>query len=127
METLPKIQTIEIQLDKTLLEVYEESQVIVHCHIWAITELKARIWPTTYLFPHEGGDPVPLLHAENITYAPYWTILPAYSRSGFTLIFGGLPKNCQSFDLIEVANDGFCPFNISGIKRSQSDVYTVHI
>jgi len=45
---------------------------------------------------------------------------------GFTLIFQGLSKGCQLFDLVEeIPQEG--GFAVRGLLRNSSDVYQVHL
>jgi len=44
----------------------------------------------------------------------------------FTLVFSGLPKNCNSFDLFEDIPEGN-GFYTGTISRNKTDVYSVDI
>jgi hypothetical protein len=85
-----------------------------------------RIWKTTYLIDPASEYKSDLLFAYNISFYPIWDLLPANSSKKFTLVFGGLPKNCRVFDLIEVA-DGNGEFKFKGIIRNKEDIYYVII
>lgn len=102
--------------------VAEENQAIVHC----ICSMDAayRIWPTTYLIEHGTGNRAKLVTAFNVSFYPYWTL--KNSGQKFTLIFEGLSRNCAVFDLKEeIPQEG--GFEVKGIVRNGSDVYTVTI
>jgi hypothetical protein len=128
---LPEVLTLEIP--RELVKIEEEKQVIVHCSLMAIPGSMIRIWPTTYLISQQGGDKIPLAHAENITYAPRWTLFEGAGFFTFTLIFKGLPSECISFDLVEEAhNNNMGPeelqlFTLRDIQRNETDVYHVWI
>jgi hypothetical protein len=103
----------------------EEKQVIVHCSIPCSPGDGVRIWRTTYLITDEKIK-IPLIYWEGITLAPNWTPLYHKGNYQFTLIFGGLPKGCKSFSLVEeiVQAGGFL---VRGIKRNGVDVYRVTV
>jgi hypothetical protein len=89
-------------------------------------EMWIRIWRTTYLTDRNSPHESRLVHAENISYAPQWTSIPAGSHHSFLLIFEGLPKSCSVFDLIErIDQPG--GFAVSGIVRNEADVYRVSL
>jgi hypothetical protein len=104
----------------------EEAQVVVHGYYKATTDLPEfiRIWKTTFLIPHDQYHKSRLLHFENISLFPQWTLVPTGAEYRFTLIFSGLPKGCKVFDLIEeIPQSG--GFEIRDIKRNKTDVYHV--
>ena len=106
----------------TQQEVAEESQTIVHCicHVNALY----RIWPSTFLIEHGTGNRAKLVTAFNISFYPQWTEKRAGQK--FTLVFEGLSRNCVIFDLKEmIPQEG--GFEVHGIVRNSTDVYTVHI
>lgn len=120
-----KIQTdILATVDPVILE---DSCVYVHC-MFPIQSpgMLLRIWRTTFLVDRGSGAKSELLHAENISYAPQWTLLPDAGTFSFLLIFSSLPKTCTLFDLVEEISQpgGFCVRNIS---RNSKDVYRVII
>jgi hypothetical protein len=121
----PVPETLELVSTETLTQVDEESQVVVHCHFMAFPGALVRIWPSTFLWPDGNRSAkVPMVHAENVTYAPVWTQLMSYGVFSFTLLFKGLPKGCTSFDLVEeIEQTG--AFHISDIERNNQDVYHV--
>lgn len=123
---IPAVQIDEELLVKAKVNLQVEKQVIVHVtiqttHSW----WQLRVWPTTYLIPREGGNRSKLLNADNIPFFPQWMhIFGPLHR--FTLIFEGLPKECDVFDLVEeIPQAG--GFEVKGICRNQSDVYHVEI
>ena len=122
----PKKVSIDPELKnaiKTLVE--EESQVIIHLHLNLVWGERIRIWKSTFLRTRNGGEKINLVHADNISFYPDWTIC----RTGetiCTLIFKGLPKDCTVFDLVEeIPEPG--GFYIPNIQRNNSDVYHLEI
>ena len=122
----PKKVTIDPELKnaiKTLVE--EESQVIIHLHLNLVWGERIRIWKSTFLRIHDGGEKIKIIHAENISFYPEWTSCKS-GKTSCTLIFMGLPKNCTVFDLIEeIPEPG--GFYIPNIQRNNSDVYHLEI
>ena len=125
--TLEIITRPEVELDAGLLESLktlhqEENQVIVHVHLRIkYPPSRIRIWPNTYLIPREGGASAKMIQCIGISWAPQWMYI--FEKSCvFTLIFEGLSKDCQVFDLVEdiPLPD---PFEFYGIVRNQTDVY----
>ena len=108
-------------------ELMNDSYVYVHCHFnnrWQ--DMLIRIWKTTFLIDLGSSTRSQLIHTENITYAPQWTLIPDNQPFSFLLIFAGLPKSCQRFDLIEeISEPG--GFFVKNIQRKESDVYHVDI
>ncbi|MCD6067326.1 MAG: hypothetical protein K0S33_2152 [Bacteroidetes bacterium] len=104
-----------------------ESQVIVHGSFkgsYSDFDL-IRIWRTTFLIPHESAHRSRLMHCENITLYPNWTMVSPGEEYRFTLIFSGLPKSCKVFDLIEeIPQAG--GFEIRDIARNKMDVYRLN-
>lgn len=105
--------------------VIEDSYVYVHCYFdnsWE--EALIRIWRTTFLVDHVSGAKSSLVHAENISIAPMWTVIPDNRVHTFILIFSALPKTCKVFDLVEeIPQPG--GFHVRNIQRNESDVYHV--
>lgn len=105
--------------------ILEDSYVYVHCtfdNAWK--DALIRIWKTTFLVDKGSRAKSSLIHAENISIAPLWTIIPDNSVHNFILIFSALPKSCKQFDLIEeIPQPG--GFVIKNIQRNGSDVYHV--
>lgn len=125
--TLVPTVKIDPQLkNEVLAHVQEEKVVIVHCSYDSPIDSGIRIWNTTVLIDKASGDRSTMHHAENISIAPTWTLVPAGRRYRFTLIFAPLPKSCEFFDLFEdIPESG--GFHIQNIKRKKSDVYHVKI
>lgn len=122
--TAPEILIKEKEQEEVATEpmVAEENQTIVHCVCGV--DAAYRIWPTTFLIEHGTGKRVKLVTAFNVTFYPYWTLKNAGQI--FTLIFEGLSRNCIVFDLKEeIPEDG--GFEVKGILRNNSDVYTVDL
>lgn len=125
--TIEIITQPELELDAGLLESLKtlhqaENQVIVHVHL-KINDppLGIRIWPNTLLIPFGGCSPAKMIQCIGISKAPQWMYI--FQKSCvFTLIFEGLSKDCQVFDLIEDIYLPY-PFEFHGIVRNQTDVY----
>jgi len=122
---LPAPKT-DVEVDvETKVDVNQESHVYVHCYVDQMVGA-VRVWKTTYLIDNGSGHRSKLVHAENISYAPQWTLIPGSGRFRFLLIFDALPRACSSFDLFEdIPQAG--GFHIEGILRNKSDVYHVDI
>jgi hypothetical protein len=107
--------------------VLEDSHVYVHCYFNnSNQDMLIRIWKTTFLVDKASGVKTQLMHAENISIAPIWTQVPVKQSYSFLLIFGGLPKSCKNFDLVEeISEPG--GFFIGNISRNQTDVYHVDL
>lgn len=105
----------------------EDSHIYVHCHYKnEYDEMFIRVWRSTFLIDRTSNARAQLIHAENISIAPVWTIIPGKMEYTFLLIFSSLPKDCNVFDLIEdIPQSG--GFHVSGITRNQQDVYHVTI
>ena len=108
-------------------ELMDDSYIYVHCHfenLWQ--DMLIRIWKTTFLIDRSGDSRSQLIHAENISYAPQWTLIPDRQHFIFLLIFSGLPKSCAQFDLLEqIAEAG--GFFVKNISRNETDVYHVDL
>lgn len=102
-----------------------DSYVYVHAHMRETDqEMLVRIWQSTFLIDKGSGNKSTLVHAENITFAPVWTIVPKNFSYTFLLIFHALPKSCTVFDLVEqIPQPG--GFFIPDIARNKSDVYHI--
>ena len=112
---------------ETAVDVLHESHVYVHCYFNNThQDMLIRIWKTTFLVDNASGERSGLVHAENISYAPEWTLIPDKKLFRFLLIFDALPRGCTSFDLIEdIPQSG--GFHIAGILRNKTDVYHVDV
>jgi len=106
-------------------ELLEDAYMYVHCHFENTgDDMLIRIWKTTFLIDRASALRAELIHAENITYAPIWTLVPDRHHFNFLLIFSRLPKSCTYFDLVEeIAQEG--GFFVKDILRNESDVYHV--
>jgi hypothetical protein len=121
----PEVETeVLTSIDPDTLE---DSHVYVHCHFNNTSdEMLIRVWRSTYLIDRSSGARSQLIHAENISFAPQWTLIPKKSEFTFLLIFSALPKDCTVFDLLEdIPQAG--GFFVQGIKRNSQDVYHVNI
>lgn len=108
-------------------ELLNDSYVYVHCNFnnrWK--GMLVRIWKTTYLVDHLSGARSKMIHAENISIAPLWTMVPDQQQYTFLLIFESLPPSCKVFDLLEdIPQAG--AFHVSAVKRNETDVYHVNV
>ena len=129
VEPIPKVKPA---IDDSVLtaiqpSVLEDSHVYVHCsfdNTWK--DALIRIWKTTFLIDKASGSKSSLVHAENISLAPLWTVIPDKRVHNFILVFSALPKTCVLFDLIEeIPQPG--GFVVANIQRNTSDVYHVAI
>jgi hypothetical protein len=104
-----------------------DSYVYVHAHMSETNqEMLVRIWKSTFLIDKDSGNKSALVHAENITFAPVWTIVPQNLSYTFLLIFHALPKSCTVFDLVEqIPQPG--GFFIPDIARNKTDVYHLNL
>jgi hypothetical protein len=114
-------------MTETEVDVLQESHVYVHCYFNnTFQDMLIRIWRTTFLIDNASGSRSQLVHVENISYAPEWTLIPDRKMFHFLLIFEALPKGCLSFNLIEdIPQSG--GFRVENISRNKSDVYHVNI
>ncbi len=105
----------------------EDSFIYVHCYFnneWK--DMLIRIWKTTFLIDRASASRAKLVHAENISIAPQWTLIADGKTHHFLLIFTSLPKECTAFDLVEdIPQPG--GFFIPGIARTRDDIYHVTI
>lgn len=108
-------------------DVLNDSYVYVHCNFrnqWR--GMLIRIWNSTYLIDKVSGAKSRLVHAENITIAPTWTMVPDKRNYSFLLVFEALPQSCKVFELLEdIPQAG--GFHAGGILRNPSDVYHVDL
>lgn len=123
---LNPLESPEISIE-TEVDVSQESHVYVHCYFKNThKDMLIRIWRSTFLVDNGSGGRSRLVHAENISIAPEWTMVPDNKMFRFLLIFDALPRGCVSFDLIEdIPQSG--GFHVSGILRNKTDVYHVDI
>jgi hypothetical protein len=108
-------------------ELMNDSFVYVHCHFRNQSNgMLIRIWKTTFLIDSSSSARSQLIHAENISIAPQWTLVPDHQEFNFLLIFSALPKSCKQFDLVEEI-DQPGGFFIKAIQRNDTDVYHVDL
>ncbi|MCB9187893.1 MAG: hypothetical protein H6599_01295 [Flavobacteriales bacterium] len=129
---MSRIETLEAPSvktkSKTKIKMLEEleRQTIVHCKHYLNAGDGIRIWRSTFLIEYPSGKKRKLLHAENITMHPTWTIMDQSGNYRFTLYFEGLSKDCIKFDLVEeIPQPG--GFVVNEIPRNKQDVYRVTI
>lgn len=128
MSTIIKPVICPELLSELKSETNAEKQVIVHCGFrnnFAFGNL-IRIWKTTYLLAADSSHKSKLLFTDNISLSPVWTEVPLVEEFWFTLIFSGLPSDCEYFDLAEVIPEPG-GFFISQIKRNKTDIYRIKI
>ncbi len=108
-------------------QLLDDSVVYIHCHCGIQPEeFLIRIWKTTYLLDAVSNNKAELIHAEKISFAPQWTLIPKGVDYSFLLIFTGLTKDCKRFDLVEeIAQPG--GFYVKDIIRNTTDVYHIHL
>jgi hypothetical protein len=131
------VKTVELPVVKHAIETdvltsidpktLEDSHVYVHCYVDdPEDEMLIRIWKTTFLIDRASGAKAGLIHAENITIAPLWTMILGGSPYRFLLIFSSLPKSCSQFDFVEeISQPG--GFFFTNIGRNERDVYHITI
>lgn len=106
--------SIEIDVDT---HVFNEQCTIVHLQYYGYGPI--RIWASTYLV-QDNGIRKKLVKAFNISLYPEWKEVHFGHR--FTLLFEGLDKDCQTFDLYEdIPEPG--GFYVQGVERNATDVY----
>ncbi len=104
-------------------ELLNDSYIYIHTHVKQMPEeLLIRIWKSTFLIGKNVPCRSALIHAENITYAPVWTIVPKNFPYHFLLIFGGLQKDCSVFDVVEQIPEPR-GFYFGNVQRNETDVY----
>ena len=131
MENATVITDPEVVISPDLLEelqtqIHEQGQIVVHCIQEAPYPSFIRIWPSTYLYDQQSPHRSELVHAENICYYPQWKAVDR-GKNHFTLVFSGLPPECNLFDLIEHCSSEGGAFKALNIKRNKSDVYYVQV
>ena len=128
MNTVEVKPIIEKELLESLQEKFEEEkQVIVNCYYHSSSGFDMiRVWPSTFLIDLDSDHVSQLIHAENISMFPQWTDVPYGKDYCFTLIFSGLPKSCERFDLAEIIPESN-GFYVESIKRNKTDIYHVKI
>ena len=128
-EAPPRIKpVVEVEvLESVSAETLHDGYVYVHCHFqneWQDSLI--RIWKTTFLIDLGSGSRSKLIHAENISFAPVWTMISDQQVHTFLLIFEALPKSCKLFDLVEeIPQPG--GFHVEKIHRNPTDVYHIHL
>ncbi|MEZ5174076.1 MAG: hypothetical protein R2850_11360, partial [Bacteroidia bacterium] len=78
----------------------------------------------TYLISGTTQHRSRLMHAENLSIAPNWTVVSEGKNHACTLYFEALPKDVSIFDLAEIIPEpgGFL---FKNIMRNKSDVYLI--
>ena len=119
----PSVETV---VEEKIVEL-EASHVYVHCYFNnTVKDMLIRIWKTTFLVDKASAHRSKLVHIENISFAPQWTVVPENKMFQFLLIFDALPKGCEMFDLLEdIPQPG--GFFVANVMRNKKDVYHVYI
>ena len=127
-------KSVSVKIDQKTLQQLEESykeeaQTLVHCNYVSKRKYTNGGWvnnyPTTFLV--NDNEVIPLLYAINIPLSPNIHVFKSAGElKQFTLVFPTIPKEWESFSLIENCNDhdGFVVINI---ERNNSGVYEVNI
>jgi len=125
VKTRPGVETgVLTSIDPAVLE---DSYVYVHCYFDNPgSNTLIRIWKTTFLVDPLSRARSSLVHSENISLAPQWTLIPDGITFSFLLVFSKLPKSCRQFDLKEeIPQPG--GFYVRAIQRNDIDVYHINI
>ncbi len=105
----------------------EDSHIYVHCYFDNVyKDMLIRIWKTTFLVDKASGTQAGMIHAENISIAPQWTLIADGTTFHFLLIFSSLPKSCERFDFSEEIQQAG-GFLVKDILRNKEDVYHITI
>src|SRR5699024_3098710 len=84
----PEKEQEEAIQSKTISQAQEESQVIIHCSFTGkVLFSGVRVWKTTFLYPKGSNKKCNLVHCENITMYPQWTVVGQGQTLVYTLIF----------------------------------------
>lgn len=120
----PSTQIDSDLLSKLKEQIHDKGQVVLHILFESAEEgCGIRIWPTSFLFDNHTDHRSKLVHAENISFYPIWTMCASNQKYAFTLVFEGLPKSCISFDFVEYCFGSPGAFEIRDIARNKQDVY----
>ena len=124
LSNTPVSEPLEKTVDLPLTSSEEKGIVIVHCRYHGDGAI--RIWQSTFLLDRGSNHRSKLLHVENISIYPVWTLIEGHSGISFTLYFEALPKECKLFDLHEIIPQPG-GFFVEGIPRNNQDVYRIVI
>ncbi|MEY3399033.1 MAG: hypothetical protein RL220_1627 [Bacteroidota bacterium] len=125
--TRAALETSTDELIQTATALDEKGYVYLHLSFRA-TDIGEgiRIWKSTVLCDKNSSHESKLVHAFNIPFPPEWLFLEPGQIHQFLLIFEGLPKGCNTFDMIErIPESG--GFELRGIHRNKSDVYRLRL
>jgi hypothetical protein len=131
-ELTPAKPSVEEQTDSDAwpaVEILEEKQVVLRCTFTNNFFLArhVRIWPHhVFLIDNNSGLRSRLLSYQHIPAYPQFTEVDIRKTLEFTLVFGGLPRDCTSFDFIEIIPVAG-GFKVKGIARNEMDVYYVKV
>ena len=123
----PQIQIPKELKEELATQTETESQVIVHINYFTGPNAGLlRVWNNTYLECKDSKIKSRLLFSDNIAIYPEWREVDAYTTVNFTLLFENLPKECNSFDLIEdIPEEG--GFLFRDIPKNSSNVYSLKL
>lgn len=126
MDTLIEKKKPKTQVKHAIqLSLQEEKQVIVHCMLACEPGDGVRVWKSTYLIA-EDGSRSELVYWQGVSLAPVWTWATTPGTFRFTLVFTGLPSDCDFFALVEeIPEPG--GWHIPSIKRNKADVYHIRL
>ncbi len=121
----PEVDSDALEFIASLTQ--KDSHVYIHYYFDnPYSDALIRIWKTTFLTDKDSGFKSSLIHAEKISLAPQWTLIPDGITYSFLLIFSALPKSCKVFDFIEeISQPG--GFVVRDIQRNDTDVYHINL
>lgn len=120
----PKVRISTSILTELEEKTYEQGQVVFHIlFLSVLMPTHIRIWPSTHLYDLNSSHKSDLVHSENISLYPEWSLCPQGKGHHFTLVFSGLPKSCTRFDLVEHCTNQSGAFEIRNVNRNDTDVY----
>lgn len=118
-------QTETIVEEKTLLD---EGQTTIHCTYRASPKFDSGWWVnisrSTYLINALTNERLQIISCINVPFMPQKRYLKSkYDVLNFTLIFQKIPKDWQSFNLVETGTEN--NFVVKGLVRNESLVYRI--
>jgi hypothetical protein len=132
MPIIKETTETKISIEPDILEqIEEEAQVVIHCSFYNDPtlfegDMALRVWQETFIIDEQSGAMCQMVKAFGIVYQPLWEFIKPGRTKRFTMVFDALPKSCKSFTLAEIINQPG-PFIVKGIKRNNSDIYSVRL
>ena len=136
-KNIQPVRKFDVSIDESTFkklkeEIKEESQTTIHCNYVSkhkyINGGWLNIYATTYLSSTTTNNTdLELQHVENVPIAPnkhFFTKVGDHKR--FTLYFPAIPKDWETFDLVEKTNTGN-GFVIKNIHRNNNGIYEIFI